>query len=315
MPATARDDTDGHWEQEMRFKNVLVTGSGGLLGRHVVRELRSRCSVSGFDQKPSPEDVPQTIGDITDITAVRAACAGQHAVVHIAARPNIWSGTGEQILNVNVMGTWNALQAAEEAGAQRVILCSSDSVVGFTVMSGAMRGPEFLPVDGTHPLRPTDPYALSKLLGEDIGRSFVQRGKMEVIALRPVFVLYEEMYGEVRTRAKDPANYKGPAAGGPSAAGGGPMWHYVDPRDVARAFRLALDAPALPVFEDLFISARSTLAPDPTLERLERYLGRTVDVRDPDVYERNPYAPLYDLSHARDVIGYDAAHDLRHLVN
>ena len=83
----------------------------------------------------------------------------------------------------------------------------------------------------------------------------------EVIALRPVFVLYPEMVGEVRARAEDPANYRGPMVGGPSSAGGGPLWHYVDPRDVARAFRLALEAPALPRFEGLYISARSTLAP------------------------------------------------------
>jgi len=298
----------------MKFGNVLVTGSGGLLGRHVVRELQSRCSVTGFDQKRCPENVPQTIGDVTEISAMRAACAGKDAVVHIAAMPNIWSGTGERILHVNVMGTWNVLQAAEEAGAKRVILCSSDSVTGFTVMSGSMRGPEYAPVDAAHPLRPTDPYALSKLLGEEIGRSFVERGKLEVIALRPVFVLYDEMYGEVKARARDPANYKGPAVGGPSSAGGGPLWHYVDPRDAARAFRLALEAPALPRFDGLFISAQSTLAPNPTIERLEQYLKRRVEVRGPGVYARNPHAPLYDLSRARDVIGYEAEYDLRHLI-
>lgn len=299
----------------MKFKNVLVTGSGGLLGHHVVRELQSCCNVSGFDQKRGAEDVPQSIGDVTDIAVMRAACAGKDAVVHIAAMPNIWSGTGERILHVNVMGTWNVLQAAEEAGAKRVILCSSDSVVGFTVMSGGMRGPEYAPVDAAHPLRPTDPYALSKLLSEDIGRSFVERGKLEVVALRPVFVLYHEMYGEVTARAKDPASYKGPAVGGPSAAGGGPLWHYVDPRDVARAFRLALETPALPRFEGLFISAKSTLAPNPTIERLEQFLKQKVEVRSPGVYARNPHAPLYDLSRARDLIGFEAEYDLRHLIN
>ncbi len=298
----------------MKFENVLVTGSGGLLGRHVVRELHGRCNVSGFDQKRCPEAVPQTIADITDPVAVRAACAGKDAVVHVAAIPNIWGGPGERIINVNVVGTWNVLQAAEEAGARRVILCSSDSVVGFTVMSGSMRGPEYAPVDAAHPLRPTDPYALSKVLCEQMGRAFVDRGKMEVIALRPVFVLYEEMYGEVKARAQDPANYKGPAVGGPSSAGGGPLWHYVDPRDVARAFRLALEASALPRFEGLFLSARSTMAPNPTIERLEKHLGRRIEVRRPEVYARNPYAPLYDLSLTRDVLGYEAEYDLRHLL-
>jgi nucleoside-diphosphate-sugar epimerase len=298
----------------MKFQNVLVTGSGGLLGRHVVRELQGRCKVSGFDQKRCPEDVPQTIADVTDPAAVRTACGGKDAVVHVAAIPNIWGGPGERIINVNVVGTWNVLQAAEEAGAKRVILCSSDSVVGFTVTSGSMRGPEYAPVDAAHPLRATDPYALSKVLCEQMGRAFVDRGKMEVIALRPVFVLYEEMYCEVKARAQDPANYKGPAVGGPSSAGGGPLWHYVDPRDVARAFRLALEAPALPRFEGLFLSARSTMAPNPTIERLEKYLGRRIEVRRPAVYARNPYAPLYDLGRTRDVLGYEPEYDLRHLL-
>src|SRR6266508_2120692 len=299
----------------MNDTNVLVTGSGGLLGRHVVRELAEHGSVTGFDQKRCSEPIPQIIADVTDLAAVRAACAGKHAVIHVAARPNIWSGTGDEILRVNVMGTWNVLQAAEDAGVRRVVLCSSDSVMGFTVMSGSLRAPDYAPIDGAHPLRLTDPYALSKLVGEQIGRSFVERGKLEVIALRPVFVLYPEMYGEVKARAKDPASYQGPAVGGPSAAGGGPLWHYVDPRDVARAFRLALEVPVLRRFEGLFISARTTLAPTPTIERLEQYLKRKVEVRTPGVYARNPHAPLYDLSRARGVIGYEAEHDLRHLIN
>jgi nucleoside-diphosphate-sugar epimerase len=299
----------------MQFGNVLVTGSGGLLGRHVLRELGEHCAVSGFDQKRAPEDVPQTIGDVTDFAAVRSACAGKDAIVHIAAMPNIWSGPGERIMTVNVTGTWNVLQAAEDAGVRRVILCSSDSVVGFTVMSGGMLPPHYAPVDQAHPLRATDPYALSKVLGERIGHSFVERGKLQVAALRPVFVLYPEMYGEVKARAKDPANYKGPAVGGPSAAGGGPLWHYVDPRDVARAFRLALEVPSLDRFEGFFICATSTLAPNPTIERLERYLKRPVEVRRPGVYASNPYAPLYDLDRAREVLGFEAQHDLRHLLD
>jgi nucleoside-diphosphate-sugar epimerase len=298
----------------MQLRNVLVTGSAGLLGRRVIRELRPRCNVSGFDQRTCAEDIPQTVGDLADLSVLQAACAGQDAVVHMAAMPNIWSGPAEKILQVNVVGTWNLLQAAEEAGVKRVLLCSSDSVLGFTVMSGAMRGPDYAPVDSAHALRCTDPYGLSKLLGEQVGRSFVERGKLQVLALRPVFVLYEEMYCEVKARAGDPAHYKGPAAGGPNSAGGGPLWHYVDPRDVARAFRLGLEAP-FNGFESFYISAASTLAPEPTLQRLERVVGRKVEVRDPEVYRRNPFAPLYDLSRARDAIGFEAQHDLRHLVN
>ncbi len=299
----------------MQFHNVLVTGSAGLLGRHVVRELVGRCEVAGFDAKRAPEDIPQTVGDVTDAATVRAACTGRDAVVHIAAIPNIWSGPSDRIMTVNVTGTWNVLQAAEDAGVARVVLCSSDSVAGFTVLSGAMHPPEYAPVDAAHPLRASDPYALSKVLGERLGHAFVERGKLEVVALRPVFVLYPEMHGEVKARARDPAGYRGPMVGGPSAAGGGPLWHYVDPRDAARAFRLALEVPRLAGFEGIYISATSTLAPEPTLERLARYLKRPVEVRRPAVYARNPHAPLYDLAPARDLLGFEAEHDLRHFLD
>lgn len=174
--------------------------------------------------------------------------------------------------------------------------------------------PSYLPIDEHHPLRPTDAYALSKKLVEEMGRSFVNRGKLEVLAVRPVYILYPEMECEVLARAQDPNGYKGPAAGGRQPAGGGPAWHYVDPRDVARAFLRALEVPQMG-FDVFFISAATTLAPEPTLERLSTFLGHPTKVRRPKVYSSNPYAPLYDLSRARDVLGFEPRHDRRDLLN
>jgi nucleoside-diphosphate-sugar epimerase len=302
-----------HGDSKMKFEKVLVTGTGGLLGSYTAAELKGRCEISGFDARPARSNIPHRVGDITDPAAMAEACKGMDAVLHLAARPNIWSGTGDDIVRVNTMGVWTVLNAAEAAGVRRVVLCSSDSVVGFTVVSGGLKPPDYLPIDAAHPLRPTDPYAISKLLGEEIGRSFVTRSKLEVIALRPVFVLYPEMESEVKARAADPTHYHGVSAGGPNPAGGGPAWHYVDPRDAARAFRLALEIEK-PRFAAYFISGRNTMAPEPTLDRLQRYLGQSVLVRRPDVYTRNPFAPLYDLNAARDDLGYEAEHDLRPLL-
>jgi nucleoside-diphosphate-sugar epimerase len=216
-------------------------------------------------------------------------------------------------MTTNTVGTWNVLEAAEQAGVRRVILTSSDSVVGFTVMQGSMVPPDYLPVDLEHPLRPTDPYALSKQLCETMGRSFAARGRLEIVVIRPVYVLYPEFECEVKARAADPTGYKGPAAGGRQPAGGGVMWHYVDPRDLARAYRLALEANK-PRFGPYFISAASTLAPVPTIERLAAYMGRRVPVRRPEVYAANPFAPLYDLAPARDALGFEPQHDMRKLL-
>jgi hypothetical protein len=67
-------------------------------------------------------------------------------------------------------------------------------------------------------------------------------------------------------------------------------------------------------FERFYLSAQVTLSPEPTLDRLRRLHGGAVTVRQPEVYARNPYAPLYDLNHAAERLGFVAQLDQRHLL-
>ncbi|AYD03928.1 NAD-dependent epimerase/dehydratase family protein [Neorhizobium sp. NCHU2750] len=302
--------------KEQPFGKVLVTGAGGLLGRYVVDKLLSEgIEVRAFDRIEGAADVEWMVGDITDPKAVDAAVSGVDAVLHIAAIANIWNGTGEQIMHTNVMGTWLVFDAAQRHRVARVVFCSSDSVAGYTVREGKMLHPRYAPLDNEHPRLATDPYALSKVIGEDIARSFAYAG-MQAIALRTVFVAYPEMEKEILARARDPENYKGPAVGGPSSAGGGPLYHHIDPRDVASAFYLALNLKMKNGDYDAFyLASEETLSPEPTLDRLQRLHGGAVEVRDRGHYEKQPFAPLYDLQHARDVLGFRAEHSKRHLLD
>lgn len=292
------------------MRNVLVTGAGGYLGGYVVEALIDAYSVTGFDVKEQKSDIRHLAADVMSLPDLVSACEGMDAVVHIAAVPNINSAPAEQIMRVNVQGTWNVLQAADLAGVRRVVLCSSDSTVGNTVWREYFWLPHYLPIDEDHPLRPTDPYALSKQLGEEAGRSFAARRRMEVVALRPVFILFPEMFPEVIARNLDPANYRGPAAGGPVAAGGGLCWHYVDPRDVAAGFRRALEYDYRG-FESFFLSAGNTLAPEPTLERIMDFFGELPEIRDPARFAENPFAPMFDARRSRQVLGLETRYDHR----
>ncbi|WP_315780086.1 MULTISPECIES: NAD-dependent epimerase/dehydratase family protein [unclassified Bradyrhizobium] len=297
------------------MSTVLVTGAAGLLGRLVVRELLAHgYKVRGLDRRAGDADIEWHVGDVTSPELVKRAIAGSDAVLHIAAVPNIWSGDGQTIMRVNVLGSYTVFEAAEAAGIRRAVFCSSDSVAGYTVREGRMLPPLYAPLDLDHPLQATDPYAVSKILGEDLARAYALRG-MAVVALRTVFVAYPEMAGEIVARAKDPANYHGPAVGGPSSAGGGPLHHHIDPRDLARAFRLALELPLDGgAFERFYLSAQVTLSPEPTLDRLRRLHGERIQIRNPELYARQPFAPLYDLSHAAERLGFTADYDQRHLL-
>lgn len=296
----------------MRFQRVLVTGAAGLLGSRVVGELADT-RVVGLDLTRGVARIEWHDGSVLDPDALARAVRDCDAVVHLAAIPNISSGSEHDIMRANVLGTWNMLRAAEAAGARRFVYCSSDSVVGFTVAAGKMLPPMYLPVDESHPLRPTDAYALSKKLGEEAARCFADRG-LEVVVLRPVFIAHPESMSEIRARAKDPGNYKPGSAGGRQPAGGGPVWHHIDPRDAARAFRLALELPRAR-FEVFFVSAAVTLSPEPTLDRLRGYLKGTLpELRQPQLYRDNPHAPLYDLTRAREVLDFTPRHNARDII-
>jgi len=297
------------------MSHVLVTGAAGLLGGYVVDELLGHGhDVRGLDVRAGAADIAWCVADVTDADAVNQAMRGIDGVLYIAAIPNIWSGDGATIMRVNVQGTYNVFAAAEAHGIARTVFCSSDSVAGYTVREGKMLAPRYAPLDLAHPLLATDPYAVSKVLGEHIARAYALRG-MSVTALRTVFVAYPEMAGEIVARAQDPARYTGPAVGGPSAAGGGPLYHHIDPRDLARAFRLALQCPMQAgAFEPFYVAANVTLSPEPTVERLRRLHGDAVEIRDPAHYQRHPFAPLYDLTPAAQQLGFVPEFDQRLLL-
>jgi UDP-glucose 4-epimerase len=257
---------------------ILVTGHRGHVGVPVAAFLRSRgYDVAGFDLADG--------ADILDAAAVRRAAAGCAAVVHLAALANDIAGTPERIMAVNVLGTWNVLLAAEQAGMSRVIHFSSAQVLG---IAEGERLPDYFPVDDAHPRRAMRPYGLSKRLAEDLCEGFTSRTGIPTVAFRPFAVWDEDAYQKVRDRwrAEPRSEWE-------------PFWEYgafVDVADVAAAVGQALTVP-LAGHHRALLCAEDVAGTAPSLELAAR-LAPSVMVTKPDRYQADPWTALVDCSAA-----------------
>ncbi len=110
---------------------ILVTGGGGFLGRHLVRQLLARGEkVRIFSRNRYPElellGVESLQGDLRNPKDVLLACSGQDAVFHTASLPGI-SVWRRPYFETNVLGTRNIIQGCLKAGVSKLIYTSSPS--------------------------------------------------------------------------------------------------------------------------------------------------------------------------------------------
>jgi UDP-glucose 4-epimerase len=292
----------------VRFERVLVTGGAGRLGRYVVAELAEHCRVTVLDRDrgaTSPVDCPV---DVLDLEALGRAMRGHDAVVHLAAIDSSVSALPEAVFDTNVRGTWNVLHAARAASVHKAVICSSVAATGLDYTNPGL-SPLYLPIDEAHPLRPSQAYGLTKELDEVIARSFGSRGDMDVICLRPSWVLFPEAVRRVMAAqlSADTTSGSPPGVPAPSGRHREPLpvlRSWVDPEDAARAFRLALEREQSPS-QVFVITAAETFEPEATLPYLARVYGALPEIRKPEVYARNPRASAFDISHAREILGWN----------
>jgi UDP-glucose 4-epimerase len=263
---------------------ILVTGHRGHVGSTVAAQLeRLGHEVAGFDRV--------TGDDLLDPAAVMRAADGSAAIVHLGALAHDTAGSPEQIMAVNVLGTWHVLLAARAAAVGRVVHFSSAQVFG---TAEGERLPDYFPIDDAHPRRATRPYGLSKCLAEDLCAGFTAWSGIATVALRPVWVLDPDMYQriEARWRAEPGSEWQ-------------PFWEYgafVDARDVATAVRQALTVP-LSGHHRMLLCAADIAATEPALDMAAR-LAADVPVNGPARFRQRPWRALVDCSAAARVIGW-----------
>ena len=215
---------------------VLVTGAAGKVGGAVARDLLDAGhQVRILDRAvPAPElraRCEVVYADLTDRFALLRACEGVEAIAHLAAVPDPVGGKDLELFAPNVVGTQYLLAAAEAYDVKRVALASSGSIYGYPFQRNDNIEPHYLPLDEAHPIENQDVYALSKQCNELTAAMYTRRCGMATTCLRLSKVVDLQSGNPWMRRWLERAG----------AHRDRDLWSYVEIRDAARAFRLALE--------------------------------------------------------------------------
>ncbi|MGH7926448.1 MAG: NAD-dependent epimerase/dehydratase family protein, partial [Candidatus Binatia bacterium] len=246
------------------------------MGQYVVRELFTHShAVSSLDAiKPRECPCPTYTVDLKKFDLLVDHFKDLDAVVHLARIRFPYTETGFNVaqqkwefadtagdaerFNQNIAITNNVLAAAQAVGVRKIVNGSSLAVYGLYYPAIELR-PDYLPVDEVHPLRPQDPYAMTKLVGEKLCDALTCKSDAQIASLRFAGVYTEGHRSMLLERRKNPL-----------IRGTGALWSYIDARDAARACRLALEAD-FSGHQTFNICASSTIMATPTRELVTRY--------------------------------------------
>ncbi len=272
---------------------ILLTGGAGDLATVLTPQLEAREDTPLRFDVVSPRDTRGVIlqGSVLDRPKLRRVLEGVDCVVHIAAWHGIHDAMKQHDVydfwDLNVTGTFNVFEAAARAGLSKCIYISSTSV------------------------RSRDSvYGHTKVLGEEIARTYAARHAMQVIMLRPRGFI-PHWNRSVYTSFVEWAQW---------------FWHgavHID--DVAQAVLRSLD-----VLQTQTLEAPLTLAVDGAYEYTDDDLANW-DADGPGSTFRKYYAAYealarqhglqpeekpfkYDTSETQQWLGYAPSYSLRHLL-
>jgi dihydroflavonol-4-reductase len=164
---------------------TIVTGGAGFIGSHLVDRLVRRGERVRVIERPEAETAHLPAGvevvraDIRDRDAVRSALRGGRYVYHLAANPNLWVRDRREFEAVNHRGTVHVLDAAIEAGAERILHTSTESIL--TCARPRSDRPIAEDVEAAES-DAVGPYCLSKLRAEFAARERARAGHPVLIA-------------------------------------------------------------------------------------------------------------------------------------
>ena len=289
---------------------VFFTGGSGKAGKHVVPYLVEQGHrVLNFDRVPlGASGCHDLLGDITDAGQVYSAMhshAGYDeletgtgaqvfdAVVHFAAIPRMMMCPDTETWRVNVVGTYNVIEAAVKMGVRKIIIASSETTYGVCFSDG-VTDPHQLPLTEDYDIDPMDTYGTSKKVNEVTARTFARRSGADIYALRIGNVVEPHEY-----QTLFPHYFAHPEVRRRNA------FNYVDARDLGQIVDLCLKKDGLGF--QVFNACNSTNGMNiENSELLKRFFPNV-----PVTEALGPWDSLMSNRKAREVLGFRDNHDWR----
>jgi len=292
---------------------ILFTGGSGKAGRHVVAYLADRGhKVMNVDRVPmNHPGVHDLIADITDAGQMYSAmqtyagfdemepgtgAATFDAVVHFAAIPRLLLAPDTETYRVNVMGTYNVLEAAIKMGIRKVIVASSETTYGVCFSDGVV-DPKVLPLDEDYDIDPMDSYGMSKKINEVTARSFQRRSGADIYALRIGNVIEPDEYHRFPGFFADPGQRRRN------------IFCYIDARDLGQIVDLCLTTDGLGF--QVFNATNDTNSVCQTNADLLAQFFPNVPVS----REVGPHESLLSNRKIREMLGFKEQHNWRRYVD
>jgi len=166
---------------------TLVTGATGFVGSAVARTLAARGHTLRLLVRPTSDrrnlaglDAEVVTGDLTDTDSLIRAAAGCRYVMHVAADYRFWVPDPDAMLRANVDGALAMVHAAAQAGAERIVHCSSVAALG--QIGDGTAADEATPTDQADFV---GIYKRSKYLAEKAVLELAKQDRLPVVVVNP----------------------------------------------------------------------------------------------------------------------------------